>query len=164
MKKSLKLSALVLALVMSVALCSCNISLGNEVGNQEEMSLVEEIVAEIQKECELPEMTAISEDQLFQYYDIDKNDVANFSAYVSTDSMTKDEIVLIEALTESEACTIRDSLTAHHENLLEESKEYLPDEYEMIKNCEVVKDGIYIRLFISNDADKMEDIYNSYMQ
>lgn len=145
---------------MIITLCSCNVSLGN----QEDMSLVEKIVAEIQKECELPEMVEVSEDQLAQYYNIDKNDVANFSAYVSDDSMTKDEIILIEALTESEACTIRDRLTTHRENLLAESEEYLPDEYEMIKNCEVVKDGIYIRLFISNDANKMEEIYNSYMQ
>ncbi|MEE1153699.1 MAG: DUF4358 domain-containing protein, partial [Acutalibacteraceae bacterium] len=115
-------------------------------------------------ECELPEMTEVSEHQLAQFYGIEKTDVANFSAFVSADSMTKDEIILIEAFTESEANTIRDRLTTHRENLLEESKEYLPDEYEMISNCEVVKDGIYIRLFISNDIDKMEEIYNSHIQ
>lgn len=159
MKGILKLSALVLALVMTFALCSCNISLGS----QQNMSLVEEIVAEVKKECELPEMVKVSENQLAQFYSIDKNDVANFCAYVSADSMTKDEVIIVEALTESEACAIRDALTKHHEDLLDESKEYLPDEYEMIKECKVVKDGIYIRLFISKDADKMEDIYNSYM-
>lgn len=162
MKRYLKLSTLILALIMSVMLCSCNISLDGS--TQEDMSLVEQIVADIQKECELPEMVKVSEDQLAQYYNIDKSDVANFSAYVSSDSMTKDEIILIEALTESEACTIRDRLTEHRQNLLEESEEYLPDEYEMIEKCEVVKDGIYIRLFISNNADKMNEIYNSYMK
>lgn len=160
MKKTLKLSALILSLIMPFLFCSCNISLGQ----QEKLSLVEEIVADIQKECELPEMTEVSEYQLAQFYAIDKADVANFSAFVSADSMTKDEIILIEAFTESEANAIRDRLTTHHENLLKESQEFLPDEYEMISNCEVVKDGIYIRLFISKDIDKMEEIYNSHMQ
>lgn len=160
MKKYLKLTYLILALTITLALCSCNISLDQ----QEKKTLVDEIITEIQKECILPEMTEISEDQLGQHYGIDKTDVANFSAYISTDSMTKDEIVLIEALTESEANTIRDRLTEYRENLLAESEEYLPDEYEMIKNCEVVKDGIYIRLFISNDIGKMEQIYKSYIK
>jgi hypothetical protein len=93
LKKTLKLSALVLSLIMPFLFCSCNISLGQ----QEKLSLVEEIVAEIQKECELPEMTEVSEHQLAQFYAIDKADVANFSAFVSADSMTKDEIILIEA-------------------------------------------------------------------
>lgn len=159
MKKHLKLSALILSLILSISLCSCNVSL-----EQEKQPLVKEIVSEIQKQCELPVMEEVSEYQLGQFYNIDKTDVAYFTALVSTDSMSKDEIILIEAFTESEANTIRDRLNEHYDNLLSETKEYLPDEYEIIKNCKVVKDGIYIRLFISKNADKMEEIYNSYMQ
>ncbi|MEE1125239.1 MAG: DUF4358 domain-containing protein [Acutalibacteraceae bacterium] len=159
MKRYLKLSVVLLSLILSISLCSCSVAL-----NQEPQPLVKEIVSEIQKQCELPVMEEVSEYQLGHFYNIDKTDVAYFSALVSTDSMSKDEIILIEALTESEANAVRDRLNEHYDNLLSETKEYLPDEYEIIKNCKVVKDGIYIRLFISKDADKMEDIYNSYMQ
>ena len=159
MKKYLKLSVVLLSLILSISLCSCNVALVPD-----EQPLVKEIVSEIQKQCELPIMEEVSEYQLGHFYNIDKTDVAYFSALVSTDSMSKDEIILIEALTESEANAIRDRLNEHYDNLLSETKEYLPDEYEIIRNCKVVKDGIYIRLFISKDADKMENIYNSYMQ
>jgi hypothetical protein len=159
LKKYFKLLALILSFVLSVSLCSCDVSL-----SQEEQPLVKEIVSDIQKQCELPEMEEVSEHQLGHFYNINKADVANFVAFVSADSMSKDEIILIEAFTESEANAIRDRLNEHYDGLLSETKEYLPDEYEIIKDCKVVKDGIYIRLFISKNADKMEDIYNSYMQ
>ena len=159
LKNSLKLSALILSLILSISLCSCSVPVA-----QEKQPLVKEIVSEIQKQCELPEMEEVSEYQLGHFYNINKTDVANFSAFVSADSMSKDEIVLIEALTESEANTIRDRLNEHYDNLLSETEKFLPEEYEIIKDCKVVKDGIYIRLFISKDANKMEEIYSSYMQ
>ncbi|MEE0059898.1 MAG: DUF4358 domain-containing protein [Acutalibacteraceae bacterium] len=162
-KHSLKLTAVIFSLVMVLMLCSCELSPAQQQENKVNLSLVEQITIDIQEQCSLPEMREVTEDQLAQQYGIDKTDVASFSAFVATDSMTKDEIVIIEALTESEANSIRDSLEDHYNVLLDETKQYLPDEYKKIENTKVVKDGIYIRLFISDSNDKMEDIYASHM-
>ncbi len=163
-KHSLSLTAIIFSLVMVLMLCSCELAPpAQQESNKLNLSLVEQITEDIKEQCGLPEMREVTEDQLAQQYGIDKTDVANFSAYVATDSMTKDEIVIIEALTESEANAIRDSLEDHYNVLLDETKQHLPDEYNKIKNTEVVKDGIYIRLFISDNNAKMEEIYASYM-
>ena len=163
-KHSLKLTAIIFSLVMVLMLCSCELlPAEQQTPNKDNLSFVEQITADIQEQCNLPEMREVTEDQLAQQYGIDKTDVASFSAYVATDSMTKDEVVIIEALTESEANSIRDSLEDHYNVLLDETKQHLPDEYNKIKNTEVVKDGIYIRLFISDNSAKMDQIYASHM-
>ena len=63
---------------------------------------------------------------------------------------------------EGSACSVRDCLDKYYDSVLKESKEYLPDEYEKLEKASVVKDGIYVRLFVSDDAAKMDEIYNSY--
>lgn len=154
-----KITLLFMCIAIAFSVTACNVT----GGTTPQKSTPEQIVEEIQRECTMPEMKEVSEDQLSSLYSIRKEDVAYFSALVATDSLSKDEVIVIEAMDEGEACTIRDRLQEHYDAVLEESKEYLPDEYTIVEKCSVVKDGIYVRLFISEDADKMNEIYNSYM-
>lgn len=128
----------------------------------EKASVPEKIVDEIKHKCNLPEMEELSLYQMGELYGIKEKDVAYFSALKASDSLVKDEIIVIQAMDEGEACSVHDCLQKHYENVLEESKEYLPDEYQKVKNCAVVKDGVYVRLFISDDAEVMNKIYESY--
>lgn len=128
----------------------------------EKTSVPEKIVNEIKQKCNLPEMEELSLYQLGEIYGIKEKDVAYFSALKASDSLVRDEIIVVQAMDEGEACSVRDRLQEYYENVLEESKEYLPDEYEKVKNCTVVKDGVYVRLFISDNTEVMEKIYESY--
>lgn len=128
----------------------------------EKASVPEKIVDEIKQKCNLPEMEELSLYQLREIYGIKEKDVAYFSALKANDSLVRDEVIIVQAMDEGEACSVRDRLQAHYENVLEESKEYLPDEYEKVKNCAVEKDGVYVRLFISDNAEIMDKIYESY--
>lgn len=128
----------------------------------EKVSVPEKIVNEIKQKCNLPDMEELSLYQLKALYGIREKDVAYFSALKASDSLVRDEIIVIQAMDEGEACSVRDHLQKHYENVLEESREFLPDEYEKVKNCAVVKDGVYVRLFISDNAEVMDKIYDSY--
>lgn len=120
------------------------------------------IVSEIKEKCKLSDMTELSKGQLFSRYGISEEYVMYSSVLVSGDSLSKDEVIVIKAMDEGSACSVRDCLNKYYDDVLKESKEYLPDEYEKIKKASVVKDGIYVRLFISDDAEKMDEIYSSY--
>lgn len=128
----------------------------------EKASVPEKIVDEIKQKCNLPEMEKLSLYQLGELYGIKEKDVAYFSALKASDSLVRDEIIVVQAIDEGEACEVRDRLQEYYENVLDESKEYLPDEYEKVKNCAVVKDGVYVRLFISDNVEVMDKIYESY--
>lgn len=156
-----RLFPFILCIVMIITCCACSASSDNS-KDSSFVSKPEKIVDEIKSKCDLPEMKAISKEQLFTYYGIKEDDVAYFSAIVAGDSFSKDEVAVFEAIDEGEANAIRDSLQKHYDKVLKECDEYLPEEYKVVKACKVVKDGIYIRLFISAQAEKMDEIYNSY--
>ncbi len=122
----------------------------------------EKIVNEIKEKCKLSGMTELSKEQLFSRYGISEEYVMYSAVLVSGDSLSKDEVIVIKAMDEGSACSVRDCLDKYYDSVLKESKEYLPDEYEKLEKASVVKDGIYVRLFVSDDAAKMDEIYNSY--
>lgn len=122
----------------------------------------EKIVNEIKEKCKLSGMTELSKEQLFSRYGISEEYVMYSAVLVSGVSLSKDEVIVIKAMDEGSACSVRDCLDKYYDSVLKESKEYLPDEYEKLEKASVVKDGIYVRLFVSDDAAKMDEIYNSY--
>ena len=147
---------IILSVFLAVGFCGCK-SGGKDVSSSSQyVSKPEKIVSEIEKECSLPQMQQLNEEQVFTEYGIEKKYVAYYSVIVAADSVSKDEVAVFEAN------TIRDRLQEHYDAVLKECDEYLPDEYEVVKKCSVVKDGIFVRLFISADADKMNEIYKSY--
>lgn len=153
---------IILSVFLAVGFCGCK-SGGKDVSSSSQyVSKPEKIVSEIEKECSLPQMQKLNEEQVFTEYGIEKKYVAYYSVIVAADSVSKDEVAVFEAMDEGEANTIRDRLQEHYDAVLKECDEYLPDEYEVVKKCSVVKDGIFVRLFISADADKMNEIYKSY--
>ena len=120
------------------------------------------IIDDIKNYCHLSDMADVSQEQLFSLYGIKDEHVAYFSAIKANDSVCKDEAIVVQAMDEGSACSVRDALQTHYNKILKESKEYLPDEYEKVKQSAVVKDGIYVYLFISDENDKMTEIYHSY--
>ena len=119
------------------------------------------IIDMIKKQCNVKYMEDASLEQIIQRYDLKEDYVETASGLMDNDSLSMEQAVVVKAKGESEACSIRDSLGEYYNHILKESKSYLPDEYEKIKKCSVVKDGIYITMFISDDFDKMTEIYNS---
>ncbi len=174
MKKYIKkIVGLTMCAMLSVSFTACeNIPNGNQTGNTTS-SIAEssgiskgeicgKIIEDIKSYCHLSDMQDIDKEQLFSLYGIKDEYVAYFAGIKSSSSVSKDEAIVIQAMEEGSACSVRDCLQDHYDKILKESQEYLPDEYEKIKNSKVVKDGIYVYLFVSDENEKMEDIYKSY--
>lgn len=119
------------------------------------------IIDKIKKQCNVENMEDASLEQIIERYDLKEDYVEIASGLINNNSLSMEQAVVVKAKGESEACSIRDSLEKYYKNILDESKSYLPDEYKKIKKCSVVKDGIYITMFISDDFDKMTEVYNS---
>ena len=176
MKKYIKkMVGLTMCAMLAVSSVGCeNIPIGNtptdgnvassvvESSDISKGELCGKIIDDIKNYCNLSDMQDVDQEQLFSLYGIKDEHVAYFAAIKSTDSVSKDEAIVVQGMDEGSACSVRDALESHYEKVLKESKEYLPDEYEKVKKSEVVKDGIYVYLFISDDNEKMTDIYKSY--
>ena len=120
-------------------------------------------MTQINKECSLDNMIALeTADQMYKQYEIDAKDIKSFSAEVSSDSLNQNEVVMVEAQSSDAMKRIKEKLENSYNKKLDQSRDYLPDEYEMIKKCTVSTNGNYVRMFISDNAEKMTSIYKSY--
>ena len=83
-----------------------------------------------------------------------------FAAQQCSNGISAQEIVLVEAVDEAAASVIQEKLENRLSARMAESKDYLPDEYTIISDCEVVRDGLCVRLIIHAQEDALVEQYN----
>ena len=97
---------------------------------------------------------------LNKYYSIDTNDVVSFAAEIDTSGL--DEIVLVQAKDAEAAARVEEKLQARYDSRSKEIASYSPENYEIMKKCEVKTDGNYVRMILAESAQEMAEVYNSY--
>lgn len=114
-----------------------------------------EIVSQIDSASQ---MTRINDDILMTFYGIDKEDVNDYFALISTDSTRQDEVIIAEAKDAQSFEKVKEKIQARYDSKYAQTKDYLPDQAKLIEECKVETDGNYIWMFISADAEKMKEI------
>ena len=71
-----------------------------------------------------------------------------------------DEVVLVEAKDADAASRVKEALDKRYQAKLNETENYLPDEYAVIKTCSVVMDGNYVAMIVAPNAADLVKIYN----
>ena len=107
------------------------------------------------------EMMTLDADELADIYYIEVEDMKQAAAAVHTSGINCDEIILIEAASEDAAAYIKDILDARYEAKLNETENYLPDEYAIIKECSVTVNGNYLAMIVAPNAAELVEIYNA---
>ncbi len=150
MKKTI---ALILTLVTAVFCAACSDS-GKDVD-------LEAVYSEITQKVTLPDLTQINtDDLLMSFYGIDAADAEQYVAYISSTSVRVDEIVMIKAVDSDAADRIKSALQTRYDSQYSANKNYLPDQAKIIEDCEVSQNGLYVRMFISPDAETMVSVYS----
>lgn len=123
-----------------------------------------EILLKIDESVEMSgDMMTLTADDLIDYYGIESSDVV--SCAVSQDMCGYlDEIIMIEAVDETAAANIETALNDYLEYKKEEMRTYLPEQYEVLNNCSVNVNGLFVSLFISSSADEINEIYEGYVK
>lgn len=114
---------------------------------------------EIAKLPEQPEMLPLSAKKLSSYYGIDADSCPQAIAAVCGDGLRVDEIWLFEASSEEQAEQILSVAQSHVEQVCSETENYLPDQYAVAKQARALRIGSSTALFISPDAEAMEEIF-----
>ena len=70
-----------------------------------------------------------------------------------------DEIWLVEVKNENEANYIEKMAKKRVEQLMQETENYLPSQYAVAKQAEIIQKGNLIALFLSPDAEKMASLF-----
>ena len=106
------------------------------------------------------EMLDLDETDMLDIYGIQAADIKQFAAATSTTGIDCDEVVLVEATDADAAKRVKEALDTRYQTKLNETENYLPDEYAIIKTCSVTMDGNYVAMIVAPNAADLVKIYN----
>ena len=149
----MKKIAIILAavIILSTVLCAC--------GGGKKLSSVYD---DITKQVELKDMLVLTTtDQLDKYYGIAAEDVEDFAGCINSTGVDQEEIIMIKATDDAAAGRIKDALQVRYDNKLAQNISYNPEQAEIIQNCSVEQDGLYVSMIVSSNADQIKEIYKA---
>lgn len=106
------------------------------------------------------EMMSLDAASLLDLYGIKAEDMKQFAATVNTSGIDCDEVVLVEAVNADAAARVKTALDNRYQAKLNETENYLPDEYAVIKTCSVTAEGNYVAMIVAPNAADLVKIYN----
>ncbi|MBE6830262.1 MAG: DUF4358 domain-containing protein [Ruminococcaceae bacterium] len=148
-----KLLSLLLAAAMLCSLAACG-------GGTKQADLTK-VMADMKAVLSNKEMTEYSAEDLMPNYGIDTADVKQFAAYVDSTGIKGDEIIFLEGKDADAAKRIKEKLDARYQQKETEMKDYLPEEYAMLKKCGVNQNGNYVSMIVSPQYEELNKIYDT---
>lgn len=121
----------------------------------------DEITAQIESASQ---MTKVNDDILTQFYGISTEDVNDYYALISTDSTKQDEVIMVEAKDSEALQRVTEKIRARYDSKYAQTKDYLPEQAKLIEECSVESEGSYVWMFVSEDAEQMDEIFRSTAQ
>lgn len=148
-----KFLSLLLAVTMLCSLAAC--------GGGTKQADLSKVMADMKAKITNKEMMDYSAEDLMPNYGIDSADVKQFAAYVDSTGIRGDEIIFLEGKDSDAAKRIKEKLDARYKNKENEMKDYLPEEYAVLKKCGVNQNGNYVSMIVSPQYEELNEIYNA---
>lgn len=154
MKISVRISALVLALLSVMMLFACD---GDTSAQTVDISAVKE---QIISELGITDAMDLPGDRLLNLYGIETADIKLSASFVTMGGVFPDEVVMVEAVDSAAADRVEEKLGARLDEVLVQAQSYSPEDYAVAKECKVQRVGDTVAVFISKDHARMEEIFN----
>lgn len=163
--KRIQWTALIAALALLLAACGAapapeTAAPAAETQTTESPDL-EAVYQDFEESFELPEMAAVSEKRRDAILGIAPEDCLQAVTMLCGDSVRADEIWMIEAADDAAADRIAELAQARLDQRAQEMENYLPDQLQIVKQAKLVREGRFVGLFVSPEADAMEDAFRS---
>ena len=147
----LALLALILTLVL---LAAC----GQESAERADLNA---LYTKLGDELELPEMIPLSDKRLQSATGLDPAACPQLIAAICGEGMRVDEIWLVEAADEEAALAAQVLAQAHVAQVCAETQNYLPDQYALLCEAQLIREGRYVALIVSPDAKGMAETFRA---
>lgn len=119
------------------------------------------VMADMKAKLKNTEMMDLESSDLMTNYGIESSDVKQYAAHVDSTGIKGDEIIIIEGKDGDAAKRIKEKLDARYKQKETEMKDYLPEEYAMLKKCSVKQDGNYLSMIVSPQYEELNKIYSA---
>lgn len=149
-----KILSLLFAVLMVCSFSACG-------GGEAKQADLDKVMEEMKSKITNKEMMDLSSDDLLTSYGIKPEDVKQFAAYMDSTGIKGDEIVMVEGKDAEAAKKIKEKLDARYKQKETEMKDYLPEEYAVLKKCNVSQTGNYVSMIVSPQHEELNKIYNA---
>ena len=160
--KAISKTVVILMLAVLTALSVCACGGGNSGKTPAVADIAQAIIDKYPLSSAMNQVTG--EDKIKNVYGFDAADYSEIAAYVNNSGTEQDEIVIVKATSADAVKTIKEKLQNRMTAKLNSTKNYLPEQYEMISKCEVGQNGDYVRLLISPNAADMVKIFDEQLK
>ncbi len=133
-----------------------------EAAQAESASRFAPLYAKMQESGVLPDMMELPKDMVADFYGVDPADCADGIYYISFDNMLADEVVLIDAVDEAAAKRIEKALTNRLAAKALEADDYAPDQYAIIKKCDVIRKDLTVAMLVSPEAKTLTELFEQF--
>lgn len=125
-----------------------------------ETSVVQSVWNEISA-LDMPMMTTVNDALLSSIYGINASDLVEYVCKMPAMNTTATEFFIGE-VKDGKMDTVKAALEARQAALDEEWSKYLPEQYELVQNYQLVTSGNYVIFVISDQADEAVSAFNTY--
>ena len=125
-----------------------------------ETSVVQSVWNEISA-LDMPMMTTVNDTLLSSIYGINASDLVEYVCKMPAMNTTATEFFIGE-VKDGKMDTVKAALEARQAALDEEWSKYLPEQYELVQNYQLVTSGNYVIFVISDQADEAVSAFNTY--
>lgn len=179
-----KLAMIIIAGALALSLCACGNS-GNGASSEAsktssavsaeskeaskeskdasaaEDSQLKTILEKVKKEITMPADTSdFTAAKMKRTFGIEEDMMDDFAGLYCTDGLRQDQIVYVKAKNEEAAAEIEKKLQDNWQSKYNVIKNYSPEQVAIIEAAKVDKDGLYVSLVISADADKIKEMFS----
>lgn len=142
-----KLTCTLLAALLLLTLTACGTAAESAPVNMQELydSMADK----------LPEMLPLDADMMMSFCGIDAADCNQAVAAIAAEGMAVDEVWLVEAVDEAAADKIQALADTRLRMKGEETESYAPDLYEIVKKGRLVRNGTYLALIVTPEAEAL---------
>ncbi|WP_078381699.1 DUF4358 domain-containing protein [Sutcliffiella halmapala] len=118
------------------------------------------IEADLVKADETDPMVAI----YFEKMQLNKEELASGHVVAAMMNVNSDEIFLFEAKEKEHVDSLKAALEREKEAQIQTWEQYLPDQYEKVKNNVIKTNGKYLLYVTAQNPDEIEAIFDSYFE
>lgn len=155
-----KYISLILAAAMTLSLTAC--SGGGQSGQSGDFS-VQTAMEDLLAQAPVDDPLTLTEPDMLDFYGISAEQMQEFAAVTCANGISAQEIVLVKAADEEAADAVAEKLQNRLDALAAQMEDYLPDQYDVIRACQVQEDGGYVAMIVHPEHEALEALYAEYV-
>lgn len=156
-----KMLVFMLTMALAVVLSACS---KEESATIEASKSPKEMIDQMVTEIEQPAFMELSEEELQNLYNIDPAKLEEYSVRIPMMGVKTNEIAILKVKDAADVADVKAALETRADNVMKTFEQYLPDQYEQAKNYKIVVKGNYVLFLISDRADDLIKVYDSFFE